>query len=217
MALFWTTDREEDFETCGIQFTLKGKNQNILKDVIADRRIEYPLYSSPPDRRQGEWPNPPSNLAFLGFEETVALLDSPDKVAWYTGEYFNYFSDHNDNLFTLWSPRDVFRIKGGNCTEQMGFEAYALQKAGFEAYTLGIIATYCTNALCIYKDKATGRWNVINYGDITELQAEDPEELLDKYRPGWFSLSIKDPESGKTLWQIDSSSKNYLVRWFEER
>jgi len=216
LSLFRIENKKKDYKTIGLQFTLGGRSQDILKDVISDRKVEIPFYSQY-NTRVGAWDNPPSNLSSLGFDETILLLDSPDKVAWYTGKYFTYLSDHNDNLFTIWSPRDVFRIKGGNCTEQMGFEAYALRQHGYEAYTLGMIATYYTHAICIYKDKATGRWNAINFGDIKELQAETPEELLDKFEPDWFSLSIKDPDSAKTIYQIDSSSKGYLIRWFEER
>ncbi|MEW6104288.1 MAG: hypothetical protein AB1630_10845 [bacterium] len=214
LSLFWANSKNNK-ETYGIQVTLGGKNPEILKDVIQDRKISIPTTSSGPSQR-GEWSNPPANLSSLGFEETISLLDSPDKVAWYTDNYFRYLDDHNDDLFKIYLPSRVFELKGGNCTEQMGFEAYALREHGYEAYTCGIIATSLTHAICVYKDKTTGKWNLIDYGTIREVQSENLEELLDKYNPGWFSFSLKDPSSSKTLGQRDSPSKKYLIDWFEE-
>lgn len=214
LGLFWVNNKDKDYETYGVQFTLGGRNPEIIKDVVQDRKITIPFTSSGP-RRQGEWFNPPVDLSSLDFDQTISLLDSPDKVAWYTNRYFRYLDDHNDDLFKIYLPHRVFELKGGNCTEQMGFEAYALREHGYEAYTLGIISTSFTHAICVYQDKTTKRWNLVDYGTISEVQSEDLEELMDKYNPGWFSFSIKDPSSSKTLKQTDSSSKTYLINWFE--
>ncbi|MBI4708166.1 MAG: hypothetical protein HY761_09645 [Candidatus Omnitrophica bacterium] len=209
-GLFW--HKNKDNRAIGVQLSIGQKASSKIIEATSEKMTIIPEsaaigYSYP------EIKSP--NLAGKSFEEVVSALDTPEKVAGYiTG--FNYFDDHNDisGLFDLYTPWEVFQKGGGNCTEQSGFEAYVLRQHGYEAYNIGEIARSFTHAICIYKDEYG--WNALDYWMMYKVGANTPEELLNMIYPGWFSLTIKDPNNGKSIRQIDSSSKTYLLNWLEE-
>jgi len=209
VGIAWKGKRDE--ETVGVQLVIGEGNPSFWSRFI---QKDYNLPQAPEvGYTYHSWSNPPS-FSGADFEETVAMLDTPEKVAWYTDQYLHYIDTHNDSLFKIYNPKEVFEAKGGNCTEQAGFEAYILRQHGYESYIAGEIARDFTHAICVYKDE--GGWNALDYGMMYKVSAKTIEELINKVYPGWFSLSIKDPSTSKTIRQIDSSTKGWLLDWFEE-
>jgi len=203
--LFWR--KEEDDNRYGLEFRRGGKKSNLMQNIL-DKELNIPTKPSIHSENYYSLFNPP-NVKGLGFEETIAKLDTPEKVAWYTGNYFNYDDDEYS------TPEEVFNTKRGNCVEQMGFQAYVLRQHGYESYILQHIAIGSAHGICMYRDKTSGKWNALNYDNLYHAQAETPEELFSARYPGWFLLVIRDPSNGKPKVQFDSASRNYVIKWLE--
>jgi hypothetical protein len=210
LGLFWHKDKDD--RAIGIQLLIGQKASSKIIGGCKEKRTTIPEYAAI-GYSYSESKHP--NLIGKSFEEVVSALDTPEKIAGYV-RGFKYLDDHNDisGWFDLYTPQEVFQNNGGNCTEQSGFEAYILRQHGYEAYTLGEIARSFTHAICIYKDEHG--WNALDYGMMYEARANTPEELLNMIYPGWFSLTINDPNNGESIRQIDSSSKTYLLNWLQE-
>jgi len=210
ISLFWNKDKEDS--KAGFQLTIgQDLSPEIIGGGLKEKKATVP---ESPALTYYYAPETKLNLEGKSFEEVVTALDTPEKVAWYTN-YFEYFDDHNDisGLFKMYTPEEVFDLKGGNCTEQSGFEAYVLSQHGYKAYNIGVIARLFTHAICIYEDET--EWNALDYDAIYLAGAQNPQELLDMIYPGWFSLTIKNPSNGKSIKQIESSTKSYILDWVE--
>ncbi|MEW6095587.1 MAG: hypothetical protein AB1567_03550 [bacterium] len=206
LNLFWR--KEKDDNRFGFEFRVGDKKSNLMQNIL-DKELNLPMNPSVYPINYPWLKNPP-DVKHSNFEETVAKLDTPEKAAWYTTNYFNYEDDDDyDN------PQEVFNTKRGNCVEQMGFQAYALRQHGYESYILQHIAIGSAHGICIYRDKASGKWNALSYGNLYDAQAETPEELFSTTYPGWFLLVIRDPSNGKPKVQFDSASRNYVIKWLE--
>ena len=200
----------------GIQFQFgKGKT---------DRNLISQIYEHRPNSRgqcfsfYPESPEPPDSSVWHSFEKTVDWLDTPEKVAWYADLVLAYLYDHNDEsgLFNIYTPKEVFEKGGGNCTEKSCFQAYCLSRNGYEAYAVSFTARSIAHAVCVFKDKATGKWNVLNTGEYYKVETDNIEEALDRLFPGWISFDIIDPASTSTLTQVESITKRVILNWFED-
>ncbi len=145
---------------------------------ILDKELNLPMEPSIFGRSY-YWLNNPPDVKNSNFEETVDKLDTPEKAAWYTGNYFRY---EDDNDYS--NPGEVFNTKKGNCVEQMGFQAYALRQHGYESYILQHIAIGSAHGICMYRDKTSGKWNALDYWKLYNAQADTPEELFSAIYPG---------------------------------
>lgn len=204
--LFWR--KEGNDNRYGFEFRFGEKKSNLMQNILDKERnipVKPSIYS-----KSYYWLKNSPDVKGLGFEETIAKLDTPEKAAWYTGNYFTYEDDDEYS-----NPEEVFNTKRGNCVEQMGFESYVLRQHGYESYILQHIAIGSAHGIAMYKDKLTGKWNALNYGSLYNAQANTPEELFSAIYPGWFLLVIRDPSNGKPKVQFDSASRNYVIKWLE--
>lgn len=210
LSLFWNKDKEDS--KVGFQFTI---GQDLSPEIIGGGLKEKSgTIPESPTLSYYYAPETDLDLEGKGFDEVVTALDTPEKVAFYTN-YLEYLDDHNygNGLFEIYTPKEVFDLRGGNCTEQSGFEAHVLRQHGYEAYNIGQIATSFEHAICIYKDK--NGWNALDYDMIYLAGADNPQELLDMIYPGWFNLTINDPSKTEAIRQIESPTKSYILDWFE--
>ncbi|MEW5767791.1 MAG: hypothetical protein AB1797_09220 [bacterium] len=207
-GLFWLSGDGDN--RGGFQISLGGEREEDILENILDKEKTVPKGSSVyPLDCSYLWE--PPEVEGLSFQETISQLDTPEKVAWYAGNYFEYESTPNK----FCEPEEIFNLKKGACDDQMGFQAYALSRHGYEAYILQQVTVDFGHAICLYKDKETSKWNGISYYKLFETQANSPEELFEMTYPGAFSMMIRDTSDGKVLGQFDSSSRDYLLRWLK--
>lgn len=155
--------------------------------------------------------------ATASFEDAVAMLDTPEKIASYDGERLSYLSDNNGSGFLSgwYSPEEVYRRQGGNCAEQMSFESYVLRRHGYESYLLGFTAPGVNHDMCVYRDKTTGLWDVMDYDRVLPVNASTPEGAIEKIYPNWFFAELLDPVSFAPVKHVDSMTRWMITDWFE--
>ncbi len=194
----------------GIQFKLNLKSKHFFKNINfkynmkpQNKIMEHQSYIS--------LSNPPQ-VENLTFDEITSVLNTPEKAAWYAGNFLNYDYDYTSGIF---SPEETFNNKKGVCMEQMSFQSYCLRKNGYNSYTLVFDTCEFSHALCIYQDKKTGKWNAIEYDDIYYTYADSPSEVLEQIYPGWVSWKLYNPETEEIKKIFFSETEQYIFNWFE--
>jgi hypothetical protein len=157
-------------------------------------------------------------------DDLVPLLTSPEAASWYGYTKLSYYDAHNglSGFFNLYTPQEVFSQKKGNCIEVSRLQAYLLSRNGYETKIVEFAARANPHALCLYKDRTTGKWNAIE-NNVTsnpapyvyQTNANNVADLLNAIYPGWFSYAVKDNNLA-IIQQVDSTTKWYLNDWFEE-
>ncbi len=200
----------------GIQFLFRRGEVN--RDLISQIYEHRPSFRGYCPSICPHHPTPPDSSVWHSFEEMVNWLNTPEKVVWYANFVLAYLHDHNNEggLFNAYTPKEVFDRGGGNCTEKSGFQAYCLSRNGYEAYAVGFTARSITHAVCVFKDRNTGKWNVLDRGKYYRVGADSIEEAMDRLFPGWISFDIIDPASISTLTQVESITKRVILNWFED-
>lgn len=172
---------------------------NESADIRLKNRMNYYYLSNPPD------------VQGLDFNATVIKLDSPEKVAWYVGHYFNYKSKK-----PFRNPQQIFYTREGDCVDQMNFQTYCLRQHGYEAYTIQMLDLGSSHTICVYKNKNTGKWNAIDYWNVYEINADSYKEVFNKLYPGCVSFQIRNTDKGDIEKLYLMSSKLYIQNWLEE-
>ncbi|MEW6679658.1 MAG: hypothetical protein AB1297_01375 [bacterium] len=151
-----------------------------------------------------------SYLQGKGFEETIANLTTPEKVASYVRQFFTY---QRNEKYVPQTPEETFNKKGGDCDDQARFVAYTLKRQGYSAYVLTYGARIVTHGITAYKDK--GGWNAIEYGKIFYANAEDIDELLSMIEPGWLRYGLFNPDDYKVSEYSQSPTTKMIINWLE--
>jgi hypothetical protein len=207
-----------------------------LSDTAFNIGIEMGLGSPPPvEFREYNYQNippapynyttpvvPANNLppAGAGFTSAVASLDTPEKIAAFDGARLNYLDTHNNGSGYIdgwYSAQQVYNLHGGNCIEQMNFESYVLRQHGYQSYILGFVTPRVSHAMCVYQDKSSGKWNVIDYDRIILSQSGSPEGAIKNIYSNWFLVELIDPATYTPVKQVDSMTRWMLTDWFEKR
>jgi len=146
-----------------------------------------------------------------GFEETVAALDTPEKVASYLAQFFRY---RTEGKFIPQTSRETFEKKMGDCDDQARFASFVLTQHGYEAYVLTYFGRRVAHGISVYKDH-NGKWNSIEYGKIFYAQAENPEELITRIEPGMLRYILFKPnDSYEVKSYVQSQTLEKIINWF---
>lgn len=146
-----------------------------------------------------------------GFEETVAALDTPEKIASYLDQFFQYYSE---GKIIPQTPRETFDKKRGDCDDQARFAAWVLTQHGYEAYVLTYYSRKVAHGICVYKNH-DGKWNAIEYGNIFYAQADNPEELMTKVDPNMLKYTLFKPDDNYGVKSyLESQTLEKIINWF---
>ncbi len=200
-ALFWYAEEEEmDNRNGAIYKTLFNSN---LSRKAKFGKFLWTIWFKPPFFQKQRWED---------YSEVRDRLNSPMLVTLYLAKFFKYDKEliplkWNENAYT---PRQVFKRKGGICHDAANFACAMLKRAGYEVHTLttkaksgkwikgfGTISIHTVGVFKengkIYKigdtrclNKITGPYN--SYKEVAE-SLEDPGNLewyhIDERSYGW--------------------------------
>ncbi len=161
--------------------------------------------------------NPPDVSGATTIDELAQIIDTPAKAVWYIGNEIEYNVPTNI-MWQLRSPEEVFAEKKGYCTESAGLQSYLLTQNGYETKIVSFVASNGMHTICIFKDKATGKWVGIDNGAQKQFyydaQADNIADFMGSVYPARLSYITKN-SSGDPQDQFDSTTKWYLMDWLE--
>jgi len=99
----------------------------------------------------------------------------------------------------------------------MNFESYVLRQHGYQSYILGFVTPEVSHAMCVYQDKNSGKWNVIDYDRILLSRSDSPEGAIKNIYSNWFLVELINPGDYTPVKQVDSMTRWMLTDWFEKR
>jgi hypothetical protein len=160
----------------------------------------------------------PAGLANMDFAQTVAALDTPQKVAAYlntsnTRAGALAYLPHNDD-WSKWTPRQTFANRGGICADLHLFGASVLAAHGYEAVDVQLMARTLAHDVIAYRER-DGRWEVMQYGRIFRTDAGSAREAVLKVFPDAMQLQEVDPKSLETLRAGKTPWAESVTDWFE--
>jgi len=138
----------------------------------------------------------------MSLDELKKILNTPEKVTAYLDYFVSYDHDRANNNTAPYgslSPEEVANSKKGVCRDQHILVADLLKAQGIEAVQVGYASAGNTlHAIAVYKDPQTGKWNVIEYGNIHYTQADTMEEAFNMVRPdAWVYGKFDDGSSNE--------------------
>ncbi|MEW6606633.1 MAG: hypothetical protein AB1414_04140 [bacterium] len=204
-GIYYTTERKQSSQhTIGIYLSTSGKTN--YSNYNLTRYEEFPPKVLPVYQQENmQW------LKGKGFEETVAALDTPEKISSYMDQFFSYYSE--DRIIPQ-TPRETFEKKRGDCDDQARFATYVLTQHGYEAYVLCYAGRRVGHGISVYKDY-NGKWNAIEYGDIFYAQADNPEELITKIEPAMIRYVLFKPDDNYEVKSyLQSQTFERIINWF---
>lgn len=155
----------------------------------------------------------------MSIDELKKVLNTPEKVTAYLAYFVKYDYDrvkNNTPPYGSLSPEEVVNSKKGVCRDQHILVTDLLKAQGIEAVQVGYSAAGSTlHAIAVYKDPTTGKWNVIEYGNIHYTQANTMEEAFNMVRPdAWVYGKFedggsKDRRAQKGVYYSPSASEYY--------
>ncbi len=127
----------------------------------------------------------------MSYDKAMKAIDTPEKAAALLGNntYFKYgFHD-----MVKMSPRYSWEHPEGTvCAEQHAVQAQALRHHGYEVHNVQFFGDDVAHVITAYKDKKTGKWNLMDYNQIYETQADNIKEAMEKYEPGNYEYKVID-------------------------
>jgi hypothetical protein len=119
--------------------------------------------------------------------ELAEILKTPEQIVANLSEFVTYdgarLADPEGDYGSL-SPDEVARLLRGVCRDQHVFLVEAFKEgAGVEGRQIGYLSPDTSHAIAVFKDPATGRWNVAEYGRIHYTQAASAEAAFEQVRP----------------------------------
>ncbi len=158
------------------------------------------------------------NLGYMedyDFEDAIDELDTPDEIVEFTDQYFEY--DVHDRGIPK-APEEIYYSRRGHCVDQMRFQAYCLKRHGYEAYVVQYFANGSAHAICIFRDKDTNKWDVLEYNNYNHIQAENIEEVILNWRsPGAYEFHVANPEDFSLVKWVYSRTSQEVFNWFRKR
>ncbi|MEW6617821.1 MAG: hypothetical protein AB1422_00465 [bacterium] len=203
-GIYYTNERQSSQHTIGIYLSTSGKTGYSRYNLT--RYEEFPPKVLPVYQQENmQW------LKGKSFEETVAALDTPEKISSYMGQFFSYYSE---GRIIPQTPRETFEKKRGDCDDQARFASYVLTQHGYEAYVFCYAGRRVGHGISVYKDY-NGKWNGIEYGDIFYAQADNPEELITKIEPAMIRYVLFKPDDNYEVKSyLQSQTFERIINWF---
>ncbi len=203
--MYYTSNKNHSSQhTVGIYLTTTGRTDNFGYNL--NRYQEFPA------QLFGEYQK--ENMQGLNdknFEETVAALNTPEKVASYMDQFFQYY--HDDRVIPQ-TPREIFEKKMGDCDDHARFASWVLTHHGYESYALTYYGRKVSHGICVYKNHH-GKWNAIEYGNIFYAQADNPEELMAKIEPNMLKYTLFKPNDNYEVKSyLQSQTLGKIINWF---
>ncbi len=130
------------------------------------------------------------------YQRISGYLDTPEKVAAYLGQHFNWRDTHDSALET-YSPLSIFQSGEGVCRDQHNFAARVLQENGFVAHNVGYGSPGVHHAITTFQNP-DGTWGVIEYGRVHQTGMRSEAEALSRVMPGAFKFWVYDDASSPT-------------------
>ncbi|MBM3267127.1 MAG: hypothetical protein FJZ01_05700 [Candidatus Sericytochromatia bacterium] len=140
--------------------------------------------------------------------ELAGILRTPEQVVAYLDEFVRYdnarLADPKGDYGSL-TPDEVARLLAGVCRDQHAFLVSVMKEGqGIEGRQIGYLSPDTSHAIAVYKDPASGRWNVVEYGRIHYTQAGSAEEAFERIRPDALVYSNwSDGSPGDKRHQVD--------------
>lgn len=202
-GLYYTNDRN-DSSTIGIYITTSKKGDYGKYHLTRYQEFPPQVFSvlQKEDLR---------GLKGRDFETTVRTLDTPEKVASYVDQFFQY---HSEGRVIPQTPRETFEKKRGDCDDQARFISWVLTQHSYESYVLTYSGRRVGHGICVYKNPQ-GKWNAIEYGKIFYVEATNLEELITKIEPGMLKYTLFKPDEGYGIKSyLESQTLEKIINWF---
>lgn len=113
-----------------------------------------------------------------------------DTVAQHLGDDFDYQGKISFTGDT--SGFKGFEQQFGVCTDIHAAVTSLRKSFGQEAYLVHTSGNDASHVFSIYKDNATGTWNIQNYGKLIQTDAKSIRELYDTYMPEQRTIALFD-------------------------
>lgn len=127
----------------------------------------------------------------MTYDEAMNAIDTPEKAAALLspGTLFEYGFHELGKM----SPQYSFNNPTGTvCAEQHAVQAQALRRNGYDVHNVQFFGGGVAHVITAYKDKETGKWNLMDYNSIYETQATNIKEAMDQYEPGNYEYKLID-------------------------
>jgi hypothetical protein len=159
-----------------------------------------------------------SGASFIGLESLVTQAAAqPDSIAAIAAildlprsdlSYIAYGTPRTleEFLRLRFSPRATLERGGGECSDIHALGAWLLETAGGlgpdDVYVIQTFGVGGLHNVIIYRDPATGGWNIMNYGRIYACSAASPRQAVEAVygNPGRYEVyQTAGPDSGDFL------------------
>ena len=142
----------------------------------------------------------------LPFTESVARLDTMNKVIRYTRSNLEYISQNGYDR----DPKEVFELRGGDCDEQALFQLHALKSHGYDdLYELAFVSPRMAHAFSYGKDNRTGGEYIWEYGRVFRLDFDPDSSLSEKEKMAAILSSRRCTEDWERFWAFRPTSSDY--------
>ena len=127
----------------------------------------------------------------MSYDEAMNAINTPEKAAALlsNGTYFEYGFHEAGKMSPQYSWNNP---KGTVCAEQHAVQAQALRHNGYEVHNVQFFGDDVAHVITAYKDKKTGKWNLMDYNQIYETQGDNIKEAMEKYEPGNYEYKLID-------------------------
>ncbi len=139
--------------------------------------------------RLSQWFSPAEIAAMRGksVEELAKVLRSPEQVVAYLDQHVSYdnqrLADSKGDYGSL-TPNQVASLLKGVCRDQHPFVVSVMKEGQqIEGRAIGYVSPDTSHAIAVYRDPATNKWNVIEYGRIHRTEAATAAEAFEAVRP----------------------------------
>ena len=82
------------------------------------------------------------------------------------------------------------------CAEYHIFAAHLMREIGITAYPVEILSPGLAHVVTVYRDPASGTWDVVDYNTHHATAADSPEEAIGAYDPTYYKMVFLDDGGG---------------------
>ncbi|MFA6601088.1 MAG: transglutaminase-like domain-containing protein [Candidatus Omnitrophota bacterium] len=129
----------------------------------------------------------------LSLRNLAADLKSPEAVAQYLWRNFAFEKDQRQfGVEDLWqSPDQFLETRKGDCEDFSLFAYEILKMNGIKAFVFNVYGNGFGHSVCVFMEN--GRYNLIDGGTVTRLDAADLQTVAESIDPFWKSASVVIP------------------------